>query len=125
MQCEIEGPRGIVMPFRRPGWRVAGLSLSERMMAARWAERARAFGVRAVRIHDPEPGDDPTVEPFILIYRAGEIWAAWGVARRGAGFEVWRPANGGTVGLFDDLAGALDGIATAIGPVGVSLRPAG
>lgn len=93
----------------RPGL-PPGLTMSERIVALRWAEAAAARGVRRVQFHQPEPGDDPATSAFLLVYRRDDLWASWGVARLRGGYEVWRPSTGRTVGRFADLADALDAI---------------
>lgn len=96
-----------VLPFVRRLPVASGLSVRERITALNWAEAARPFGVRAVHIHDPEPGDDPDVNSFLLIYCDDASWAKWGVAMRGGRYELWRPASGATIGWYPTLADAL------------------
>jgi hypothetical protein len=101
---------GVVVPFVPRQSHPLSLNVSERIHALRWADGARQHGVRELRIHEPEPGDDPSVGGFVLIYEADDIWAGWGVAVRHSNFEVWRPASGATVGWFGTLREALDAI---------------
>ncbi len=84
--------------------------MSERILMLRWADEARPLGVSAVRIHEPEPGDDPEVGSFVLVYQKADLWAAWGVAMGANGYEVWRPGSGVTVGRFETLREALHAI---------------
>ena len=107
MDCNVECHSATILPFTRPVRRTGGLTVSERIQALRWADAARRHGVRSVQFHEPEPGDDPVVGAFLLIYRGEDLWAAWGVARRIGGYEVWRPSTGTTVGLFDTMGNAL------------------
>lgn len=93
------------------------LNVAERMDVLYWADRASAFGVRRVQIHEPEPGDDPDITPFLLVYRCDEVWAAWGVARRRDGYELWRSATGRTIGCFSSLRGALAAILSDPAPL--------
>jgi hypothetical protein len=93
-----------------------GLSVPERIATLRWADAVRRFGVRAVHIHDPEPGDAPGLRGFLLIYRDDALWASWGVAAAGGRYEVWRPASGATVGWFPTLGEALEVVQTVAGP---------
>ncbi len=104
------GSRGVVVPFVRRSRPKPSLTVSERIQTLRWADAARAYGVREVRIHEPEPGDDPMVGGFVLIYERSEIWAAWGVAARAGNYEVWRPGTGATVGWYGTLREALQAI---------------
>lgn len=110
MDCNLERTSATILPFSLAKRRAAGLGMSERMQAMRWADAARRHGVRSVQFHEPEPGDDPMVGSFLLVYRHEEMWAAWGVARRTGGYEVWRPSTGTTVGLFDTMNNALAAI---------------
>jgi hypothetical protein len=111
MDCQIStGGGGVVIPFVPRRTSTKSLNVSERIQALRWADAARPHGVREVRIHEPEPGDDPAVGGFVLIYEEADIWAAWGVAVRSGNFEVWRPSNGTTMGCFGSLQEALHAI---------------
>jgi hypothetical protein len=101
---------GVVVPFVPRRTQPLSLNVSERIHALRWADDARKHGVREVRIHEPEPGDDPSIGGFVLIYESDDIWAAWGVAVRRSNFEVWRPASGTTIGWYRTLREALDAI---------------
>jgi hypothetical protein len=102
-----------VLPFvaRPPGRSVLGVR--ERIAALRWAEAVRPHGVRAVHLHEPEPGDDPALGSFLLIYCDGALWARWGVSCGGGRYEVWRSASGATIGRFATLDEALAVIQTA------------
>jgi hypothetical protein len=127
MDCST-GQGATILPFDRGRRRRHGLGVSERIQALQWADAVRPLGVRSVQFHEPEPGDDPVVGAFMLIYRVNDLWAAWGVARRGPGFEVWRPSTGLTVGLYTTIATALGAIFDLLpgtcdpGDHGVSLR---
>ncbi len=105
--CISVGNGSVVVPFvpRRPQAR--RLNVTERIEAMRWADAARAHGVRELRIHDPEREDDPALGPFVLIYQRHDLWAAWGIAVRPSSFEVWRPSTGATVGWYRTLGEAL------------------
>lgn len=100
-----------IVPFVRRPAPQSGLGMRERIVAMRWADAARAHGVRAVRIHDPEPGDDPDQGSFLLIYCENALWARWGVSVSNGRFELWRPASGATVGQFATLDEALSVVA--------------
>jgi hypothetical protein len=103
-------PGGVVVPFVRRRPQPTRMTMSERIFMLRWADEARSHGVRAVRIHEPEPGDDPEVGEFVLVYRQTDVWAAWGVAVGANRYEVWRPGSGVTVGCFGTLQEALHAI---------------
>lgn len=108
--CATSRDGAVVIPFvpRQPSR--PGLNVSERIEALRWADAARAHGVRQVRIHEPEYGDDPSIGPFVLVYEKHDVWAAWGIAVRPGSFEVWRPSSGATVGWYRTLPEALRAI---------------
>jgi len=73
----------VILPFvARPAHQLS-LNVSERIQALRWADAARPYGVRELRIHEPEFGDDPTLGSFVLVYEGDDIWAAWGIAAPG------------------------------------------
>jgi hypothetical protein len=81
----------------------------DRMEVLRWAAIARDAGYARVAICDDaeaEFGD------YALIYPAGREWAAWGVARDGAAFCVWRTGAAGLLGRFPTICAALDAILT-------------
>jgi hypothetical protein len=107
------GPAAVVIPLVPRRVRSV-LTVCERIELLRWTDAARAFGIRAARIHEPEQGDDPALGGFILFYTVDGVWAAWGVAPQAGRYEVWRPNTGITVGWFACFADAL----AAIQPVG-------
>jgi hypothetical protein len=105
--CISAGEGAIVVPFVPRRTQARRLNVMERIEAMRWADAARACGVRDLRIHDPEREDDPALGPFVLIYERHDVWAAWGIAVRPGSFEVWRPSTGTTVGWYRTLQEAL------------------
>ena len=106
-ECTTARASAAVLPFvRRPAHPLC-LNVAERIQALRWADAARAAGVREVRIHDPEEGEDPALGGFVLIYEAEDIWAAWGIAVRCGSFEVWQPSSGTTIGCYPTFPEAL------------------
>jgi hypothetical protein len=105
--CTATRASAIVLPFVRRKAHPLSLNVPERILAMRWADAARPTGVREVRIHDPEAGDDPALGGFMLIYEADDPWAAWGIAVRPGSFEVWRPSGGATIGWYRTLREAL------------------
>jgi hypothetical protein len=108
--CISTGDGAVVLPFAPRRTHPLSLNVTERIEALRWADAARAHGVRRLCIHEPEAGDDPAVGSFVLIYREHDIWAAWGIAARPGSFEVWRPSSGATVGWYRTLRDALRAI---------------
>jgi hypothetical protein len=104
----------VVLPFVPRRAHPLSLNVPERIEAMRWTDAARPFGVRELRIHEPEIGDEPSLGGFVLIYENNDEWAGWGIAVRPGSFEVWRPSSGATVGWYRTLGEAL----RAIKPVG-------
>ncbi len=92
-----------ILPFRRkmpvrPPSSPARFSLRERAQVIEWRQRASGAGLtRMVVEHEAEQGG------FLLIYSAGEPWAAYGIGIEHGRFIVWRPATGVTFGAFDLL----------------------
>ncbi len=93
----------------RPGnW----FTLLDRAQALRWeADEAAARGVR-LAIHRRQQDDPPEVGDFLSIYPANEVWAAWGVARRGQSLRLWRSANGADIGEFATMQEALAAVSS-------------
>ena len=100
----------VVLPFALRRLHPLSFNVSDRIQAITWADAARAEGVRELRIHDPEHGEDPSLGGFMLIYQKDDLWASWGVAVRPGSFEVWRPSSGTTIGWFDTLREALQAV---------------
>jgi hypothetical protein len=83
------------------------LTLLDRTQALRWqADEATRHGVR-LAIHQRQQDDPPEIGDFVSIYRLNEMWAAWGVARRGASLRLWRSATGADIGEFATMREAL------------------
>ena len=99
MRCAVIPFEGRVSPF--------GLSLRDRMDVALWQSRLRHLGYDRVVIHERNAGDPPEVESFLSIYREGDAFARWGVARRGDRVLAWCSATGEDVGGFASVGEAL------------------
>jgi hypothetical protein len=96
-----------VVPFAtRPG-SGARLTLGDRMDATMWQENARRHGYDRLIVHERSPDDAPEVESFISLYRRGEHWARWGIARSGSSVLAWCSLSGADVGRFASVADAL------------------
>ena len=95
--------------LRRPeNW----LTLIDRAQALRWqADEAANRGVR-LAIYRRQQDDPPEIGDFVSIYRANEMWAAWGVARRGQLLRLWRSANGADIGEFATMQEALAAVSS-------------
>lgn len=107
-----------IIPFPPVGLRQNRLTIRDRMRALAWAETVRALGYERVVIRERHPQDEPHIGDYLAIYRAGEPWAAWGVARHGGRLRVWRCATGADLGEFGSIDEALEAIiaATAMPP---------
>lgn len=99
--------RGIVVPFvlRRPA--TQHLTARDRIEACRWDEAARLFGYDRLVIHERLSSDPPEVGNFLSIYRTGEPWATWGLARRDDEIFAWNCATGADIGVFESVNAAL------------------
>ena len=60
----------VVLPFALRRLHPLSFNVSDRIQAITWADAARAEGVRELRIHDPEHGEDPSLGGFMLFYTA-------------------------------------------------------
>ncbi len=85
----------------------AGLSLRDRMEVAQWQDRIRRTGYDRMVIHERGPGDPPEVDSFLSIYRPGDRWARWGLARCGSSVLAWCSLTGTDVGRFASIGEAL------------------
>ena len=112
----------IVIPFPTAEFRQNRLTIRDRIEVLAWTEGARGFGYDRVVIRERHPQDDPHIGDFLSIYRAGEPWAAWGVARHGASVRVWRSATGADLGEFRSIGEALGAILNAPATVEPRLR---
>ena len=103
----------IVIPFPVAELRQNRLTIRDRIEILAWTEGARGVGYDRVAIRERHPQDDPHIGDFLSIYRTGEPWAAWGVARHGASVRVWRSATGADLGEFRTIGEALGAILNA------------
>ena len=103
------GPRspfcGNVIPFAVRTEPV-GLSLRDRMEVASWQGRLGTYGCDRMVIHERIACDPPEVNAFLSIYRRGEAWAHWNLARSGASILVWYSVSGEDVGRFASMEDA-------------------
>jgi hypothetical protein len=80
------------------------------MDATMWQEAARRHGFDRLVVHERAPDDPPDVESFISLYRRGEQWARWGIARCGSSVLAWCSFTGADVGRFASVADALSAL---------------
>ncbi len=98
---------GNVVPFERRPAIGARLSMRDRMEVTTWAESARARGYDRLVIHERTSSDPEDVDSFLSIYRRGECWSRWNVARRGASVLAWCSVSGADLGQFASVSDAL------------------
>lgn len=83
-------------------------SMSDKMAALNWAEKARLLGVTHISFEASDNyGDDDTGE-FIMVYERASRWASWGIGCSTLGMTLWRSACGTTIGQFETLPKALE-----------------
>ena len=114
-----------ILPFRRPGQDLARLSMRDRMDVTIWQESAPRYGYDRLVIHERSSYDAEDVESFLSIYRRGETWSRWGVARRGNSVLAWCAYSGMDVGEFgtvDEALGNLFGAGSAVMRQGVVVQ---
>jgi hypothetical protein len=112
----------VVIPFPTAEFRQHRLTTRDRISVLAWTEGAGRVGYDRVVIRERHPQDDPHIGDFLSIYRAGEPWAAWGVARHGASVRVWRSATGADLGEFRTIEEALGAILNATASAEPRLR---
>ncbi len=118
----FEQPRrsATILPFPkggRGGQAANRLSQRDRIEAQRWADRADKARFSRVDIHEVRDTANPEIGDFVLIYRPGASWAAWGIGVNGNTYTLWRPANGATMGLYPSMQAALAALASIPLPV--------
>jgi hypothetical protein len=96
-----------VVPFATRQGSAARLTLSDRMDATTWREQARRYGYDRLVVHERSPDDQAEVDSFISLYRRGDVWARWGIARCGSFVIAWCSVTGADIGRFASVADAL------------------
>ncbi len=108
---------GNVIPFApRPHAVGARLSIKDRMDVTSWQEPAFAQGYDRLVIHERAPCDPPEVDSFLSIYRRGEPWSRWGVARCGSSITAWCSVSGMDLGQFGSMGEALGSLLGGAAP---------
>ncbi len=101
-------PTAVIIAFPRAPEAAHKLLPNDKAAAREWAFRAVAYGFERIVIHEQQGGQTPEDGDFVLIYRSGECWARWGVARQGDSILLWRCADGAETGIFSSMKEALD-----------------
>ncbi len=99
----------------------ASLSLRDRMAVALCQDAAQEAGYDRLVIHERSAFDPPEVESFLGVYRRGEVWARWGIARCGAQLTAWSSATGRDIGRFASMEEALRAVLTGREGAGASV----
>jgi hypothetical protein len=84
------------------------LTLEDRQQAAQWAAGPAGRWLEIMIYADPNESDE--MGDFISVYRLGEDWASWGVARRGDFVTAWEAQRGRDLGLYSTMLSALAAI---------------
>ncbi len=121
MQFKVVAGGAEIIPFHRAN-SGARLSMRDRMDVTYWQESARQFGYDRLVIHERTECDPPEVGSVLSIYRSGEAWSRWGVARCGATVLAWCSVSGADLGQFATVAEALG---TLFGGASPPPRPQG
>jgi hypothetical protein len=80
----------------------------DRQEALFWARGVAGLWCRLVIYADP--AEDEEIGDFVSIYRLGQSWASWGLARRNSQILLWRSDHGVDLGSFPSVAEALQAI---------------
>lgn len=82
------------------------LTTADRIALATWHGGRRGSFTRTV-LEGGTPGASPDRGGYILVYRDGDGWATFGLARGCAGVLVWRCSNGAVLGTYPTMTVAL------------------
>ena len=107
MQLKVVSAGADIIPFARRAVQGVRLSMRDRMDVTSWQESARQFGYDRLVIHEHGPCDPDDVDSFLSVYRRGEAWSRWGIARCGASVLAWCSVSGMDVGRYESVAEAL------------------
>jgi len=98
----------MIMPFPTPKPRPNRLTVADLQDAEDWASGLSKLWCKLVVYESP--AHDEEIGDFISIYKLGQSWASWGVARRGGSIVLWRADCGSDLGIFSRMRDALDAI---------------
>lgn len=112
MHTRIQSGSAKILPFPVPPEHACRLTMRDRMAILAWQEMARAQGYGRFVFAGGENRREPEGEYF-SVYRDGDAWAAWCIARAGASIQVWRGATGTDLGEFRRMEDALAAIPPA------------
>lgn len=102
-QSEVDN----VVAFRPRAAAVPGLTAADLAEAFQWREALTGQGYDRILVHEREFGDPPEFGSFLSLYRTGEPWARWSIARAGDNLTAWCCLTGADIGVFDSVTAAL------------------
>ena len=102
-----------IIPFPNRPALSSRLTMYDRMEFLAWEGAARRRGYARFVVTARTPYDDPPIGDYLSIYRAGDPWASFGVARHGAVVRAWRCASGADLGEYETTAEALAAVLRA------------
>jgi len=98
------------------------LTAQDRREAVCWSQGVAGLWCRLVIYADPTEDED--IGDFVSIYRLGQSWASWGVARRGDQILLWQSDHGVDIGAFPTMADALQAILPSLSDLISAPQPA-
>ncbi|MBV9782862.1 MAG: hypothetical protein JO264_03500 [Acidisphaera sp.] len=113
MRSQPRQSESIVIPFPRHLALSSRLTVRDRMDVLAWEDAARRRGYGRFVITARTPYDDPPIGDYLSIYRAGDPWASFGVARHGRVVRAWRCGSGADLGEYETTAQALAAVLRA------------
>ena len=109
---EIATPSGNtehnILQFRMAEPRPNRLTLIDRGQASRWVAGPPGASWYIKVYDDTDEGEE--IGDFISIYGVEQLWASWGVARRGDVIVLWETTRAGDLGSFPNMTAALQAI---------------
>ncbi|MBV9735127.1 MAG: hypothetical protein JO209_04400 [Acidisphaera sp.] len=112
MRIQTELASAKILPFPVQVEDDSRLTMRDRMAILAWQETARGQGYGRFLFSGGESLREPAGE-YLSIYRDGEAWAAWCIAREGPWVHLWRCATGADLGEFRCMEDALAAIPPA------------
>ncbi len=71
---------------------------------------ARTLGYERLILHRLELSDGGTASEVVCAHRTGEAWSTWVFARSGKRIVAWSALSGADMGVFPDMAAALQAV---------------
>ena len=96
-----------ILMFPRPARAAARLTWRDRLEGTTWQEPASRAGYDRLVIHERAAGDPPELDSYVSLYRQGEPWSRYGVARFADHVLAWCCRTGRDLGRFPSVTAAL------------------